>query len=507
MSADREDLSKLLSSASLVFLGTLVSSGSGLLERAIIGRMLSPDGYGEFSIALAVFTLGATLGAAGFTQGIPRFMARFDNIRDTRGAWLTGLVISTGFSAAIVLVLLFGAPYIVPRLFESEEAFLVFAIFALAIPVYVCFKMGIGAIRGEENTRYKVLTQNLAYPLFRIALITGLLVTGAGLIATGLGYLIALLAVAALTYVFLNRLMPLQGEFTFHTREMTIFSAPLVISTVMNVLLTRTDTLMLGYFRASSEVGIYNAAYPLAGAMAIVLGAFGYLYLPMASRLDSEEGGSVGRVYQVTTKWLYLIAFPGFVTLIAFPEEILSIVFGSNYVAGGTALVILAIGTFTNAAVGRNRETLSALGATNFILLSNVVAFGFNFVANLLLIPRYGFMGAAVASASSYFLLNLIVFGVLRLKYDITPFYRKSLRAYVILPLIIVPIGLFVGNALHGNIPIIVLFGISVGVLTITVAALAGALEPDDIVLIEFAEDATNLRIPLLRRFIPDSGK
>lgn len=507
MSAVRGDLSKLLSSASLVFLGALVSSASGLLERAIIGRLLSPVGYGEFSLALAVFTLGATLGAAGFTQGVPRFMARFDDPRDARGAWLTGLGISLGLSTVISLGLLATAPLVVPRLFESDDASLLFTIFVVAIPVYVCFRIGISAIRGEENTRYKVLTQDLLYPLGRIALVAGLLLAGVGLAATGLGYLLALVGVTVLVYVSLDRLVSLRGEFRLHPREMTAFSAPLIVSTVMTVLLTRTDTLMLGYFRSSNEVGIYNAAYPLAGSMAIVLGAFGYLYLPMASRLDSDQDRAVGRVYQVTTKWLYLIAFPGFVTLVSFPDEILAIVFGGEYTAGGTALVILAVGTFTNAAVGRNRETLSALGATNLILLSNLFAFAFNFAVNLLLIPRYGFIGAAVASAGSYVLLNLIVYTALRWQFDITPFYSKSIRVYVALPFVVVPIGVFVGRTLHGTLPIVALFGVLASVLTVLVTAAFGGLEADDIVLVEFVEETTDSRIPVIRRFIPGAGE
>lgn len=507
MSADRGDLSKLLSSASLVFLGTLVSSASGLLERAIIGRILSPNGYGEFSIALAVFMLGTTLGAAGFNQGVPRFMARFDNPRDIRGAWLTGLVISLGFSTALCIGLLLTTPLLAPRLFESDARGFLFSVFVLSIPVYVSFKIGIGAIRGNENTRYKVLTEDLLYPVVRISLVAGLLLSGVGLAATGLGYLGALLVVTLLVYVFLNRLISLRGEFTFHAREMTTFSAPLIVSSMMNMLLARTDTLMLGYFRTSSEVGIYNAAYPLAGGMAILLAAFGYLYLPMASRLDSEERGSVGSVYQLTTKWLFLLIFPGFVTMIVFPHEILSIVFGSEYAVGGTALVILAVGTFTNAAVGRNRETLSALGATNFILLSNGVAFVFNFVVNMVLIPTYGFTGAAVASASSYILLNLVVYAVLRSRFDITPFYRESIRVYVALPVVVVPIAAFVGRELQGTLPVVVIFGVFVGLLTVVVTAAFGGLEADDIVLIEFVEETTHIRVPIVRRLIPGADE
>lgn len=504
MEANSQDLSKLLSSASLVFVGAIISSTASLLERVVVARLLAPDPYGEFSIALAIFTLSTTLGVAGFTQGVPRYMARFENPVDVRGAWLTGLVISVILSSAITIALILGAPVIVPGLFESTAALWVYYAFAITIPLYSCFVIGVGAIRGLENTLYKILTQDLGYPLLKLGLLAIFLTLGIGLVGTGLAYLGAIVAVVVLTYMFLNRLILLPGPFRLHTRTMTAFSLPLIVSTIMSVLLTRTDTLMLGYFRSSSEVGIYNAAYPLAGILTVVLGAFGYMYLPVASRIDSEEEGSVERVYEVTTKWIYLIIFPAFVTLLVFPHQIVSIVFGTEYSAGGAALSILAIGFFTNAAVGRNRETLSALGATTFILVSNVVAFIINFVLNLVLIPLYGFMGAAVASASSFVALNFVVYLFLRSQFGITPFNRRSKRVFIALPVVLIPVGFLVQVIIPSTVPGVFVFVCMMTVLTIVLVVVIQGLEPEDEVIIDFVEDTTGLHIPIVRDYIPN---
>lgn len=498
------NLSKLLSSAVLVFVGTLLSSSTTLLERVIVGRLLSPSAYGEFNVALSVFTLSATLGVAGFAQGVPRYMARFDDIRDVRGAWLTGLVITVGISTVIAGGLALGSPVVVPRLFDSVEATTLFLLFVGSIPLYISFRIGIGAIRGMENTRYKIITQNIGYPGLRLVFVTGLLLLNVGLVATGLGYLAALVVATFITYLLLNRILPLRGAFRLHTREMVVFSAPLVISTIMSTLLTHTDTLMLGYFRPSSEVGIYSAAYPIARGLTLVLGAFGYMYLPVASRLDSNEGESVERVYEVTTKWMFLLVFPLFVTLLVYPDPIITMVFGREYVAGGAALGILAVGFFTTAAVGRNRETLSALGATEFILVSNLVAFGFNFLLNLVLIPRYGFMGAAVASAGSIVVLNVVVYLFLRTRFGITPFNGRSTRAFVALPAVVVPLGFAFRGLVPGSPAVVVVFAIAFTVLTVVTVLATGSLEPEDIVVIELVEDRADVRIPFVRRYIPD---
>ncbi|WP_336343290.1 flippase [Halalkalicoccus ordinarius] len=504
MGASSDDLSKLLSSAVLVFAGAIISSIATLAERVAVGRLLSPSAYGEFSIALAVFTLGSTIGAAGLQQGVPRFMARFTDSSDIRGAWLTGVCISLMMSLAIAGILILGSPVLIPRLFETTDAEPMFYMFVLAIPLYVMFAIGVAAVRGMENTRYKVLTEDLGYPLIRIGLIVLFLLSGISLFGTGVAYVVALAAMAFLVYFYLNRLFSLRGEFHLHIREMAMFSFPLIVSTIMTILLTRTDTLMLGYFRTSAETGIYNAAYPLANSLTVILSAFGYMYLPVASRVDKDDDGSVEDVYSITTKWIFMAAFPAFVILLVFPSQIISIIFGSEYGAGGAALSVLALGFFTNAAVGRNRETLSALGATNFILISNLVAFSVNICLNLILIPRYGFIGAAVASAVSFIALNVVVYLFLLHKFDITPFSYHSTRVFISLPVIFIPSGFLMKYILPTSVLSMVLTGVLIGVLSIMTVALIGGFESGDIALIDIIEEKMGVEIPFLRNYIPD---
>jgi len=504
--AETDDaLAKLLSSTVLVLVGMVVSSSAKLLERILLGRLLPPNAYGEFSIGLAIFTLGTTVGAAGYTQGIPRFMARFEDPRDVRGAWLTGLVFTVGISLAIAVALVAGAPFIVSRLFESQTSTVLFGLFAISIPLYVCFEVGVSAIRGQENTTYKILTQNLCYPGLRLLLIIGFLSLGTGVVASALGYVAALLVTIPVTYLLLSRLFPIRGDFRFHGREMTAFSAPLVVSSIMATLLTRTDTLMLGYFRPSSEVAVYNTAYPLAGVLTIVLGAIGYMYLPVASRLDGSDEDGVERIYEVTTKWIYLLVFPLFLSMLLYPSVIISTAFGPEYVAGSSALSVLAVGFFTNAAVGRNRETLSALGETSLILVSNVVAFALNLALNLLLIPLYGFMGAAVASAASYLALNAVVYLFLWRRFDITPFNRRSARAFVAIPVLLIPLGYAFRRSTSESLTALLAFVVVFSSLTVAVALAVRSLQAEDLVVIEFIESRTSVKIPLVRDYIPEA--
>ncbi len=503
---DREtELSAILSSAAIVLVGGIVSSVAQLGERIVIGRLLSPDAYGEVSIGLALLTITVTIALAGCSQGVSRFIPRYDNAEDQRGVWVSGLILTAIFSLVISAVMFVSADVIAANLFETDEAVTLIRLLALALPFVAGFRIAVATIRGFENTVYPMAIQNFFYPLFRIALITVLLLAGMAIAVVGIAYLLAAILAFLLANVLLRRVMRLRGEYQTHTKELLVFSAPLIVSTVVGVMLTTTDTLMLGFFRSSYEVGMYDAAYPIASGLTVVLGAFGFLYLPIVSRLDADgERGAIDDIYATTTKWVYVITFPAFLLLVVFPHDVITFVFGESYAEAAAVLPILAVGFFLSAAAGRDRETLSAIGVTTWIAIGNVIGITMNITINLLLIPQFGFMGAGVASVVSLITQHGIICGVLAIRYDITPISPEALRCYLALPAVLLPLAYFLSPWIAISIVTVVPFLVAVGLGSVVVLGLAGGLEPDDLAVITLFEDKLGVSIPLVRRWIPD---
>ena len=504
-SADERDLSTLLSSATLVLVGQIVYSASKLGERVVIARLLSPESYGEVSIGLAVMSVVATVAMVGLRQGVPRYISRYDDERDVRGAWLTGIVIAGVVGVVLAAGMALGAVPIVNVLFDRDGSVALVVVFALAIPFVIGLQVGISAIRGLENTIYRTYTRDLLYPGLRLVILIALLAAGVGILAAGYAYLIAAAVTFVAVHLLLNRLIPLVGEVRTHAREMLLFSIPLVISTLLSRLLTRTDTIMLGYFRPSYEVGLYSAAFPLASALALILSSFGFMYLPIASRLDAEDKrDEVDAIYKLTTKWIYVLTFPAFLTLIVFPGDVLSVVFGTQYAPASTALSILTIGFFTRAAFGRSRETISALGYTTYLLVTNTFAFILNVGLNLLLIPQYGPTGAAIASAVSFVGLNLAVFVFLDRRFGISPFSKSTLRTVVVLPFFLFPPTLLIASRVSLSLLTLLVFIIAASIGSVVIVATTGCLQPEDEIPIAFIEDRIGTEVPFIRRFVPE---
>ncbi|AGB31198.1 polysaccharide biosynthesis protein [Natrinema pellirubrum DSM 15624] len=504
---DEHDVSKLLSSAVLIGAGQVFYSVSQLLERIVVARLLTTDAYGEVSIGLAILTFVTTVGLLGMRGGVPRYMSRFDDEENERGVWLTGVVIAGVASLVLTAVLLGSAGILSDLLFERAGSNGLVTLFVACIPFTVGLELAVAGIRGRENTLYRTYARDLLYPTSRLLFLAGFLLAGLGVHAAAMAYLLGAIVSCALACYLLDRLVPLVGSARLRLRELLVFSVPLVFATVLSNMLTRTDTLMLGYFRPSREVGLYSAAYPLASGMLLVLSSFGFMYLPLASRLDSEnERAEVGSIYELTTKWVYILTFPLFLTFVVFSSDVLTIVFGQRYATAGNALSILAIGFFTSAMFGRNRETLSALGYTTAIMGANGLAFLINVALNLVLIPRYGYMGAAMTSMFSFVVLNLTVYAILKLKYDITPFSKWSRRTFVVLPATLFPVAFLLRGSVSLTAVTLPLFLVGTGLCSIAIVSLAGCLQPADRIPISLLEQRLDVTVPFVHRYLPESN-
>jgi O-antigen/teichoic acid export membrane protein len=498
-------LTTLLTSAGLVTVGKLVGSFTTVGERVIVGRMLTPDAYGEVSVGLALLAFATTASLVGFSQGVPRYISRFEDDADRRGVWVGGMLVTGIVALVLTTILLLNVEWLTETLLAEADSPRMLALFVLALPFVIGLKVTVAAIRGHGNTVYRIYAQDLAYPLTRIVLLVALLYAGFNVLAAGYAYLVGATLAFGVSLVLLHKLTTLRGEVRTHVREVGRFSLPVVVSGVLATLLTRTDTLMLSYFRDTYEVGQYSAAYPIANGLIIVISSFGFLYLPMASQLDAEdEHDEIDSIYTVSTKWIYLVTFPALLTFVLFAGDVVEIVFGGAYDEAPIALAILSVGFFTNAIGGRNRETISALGVTTYLMVVNGFAFAINVVLNLYLIPPYGLVGAAVASATAYGVLNFTACAILWYRWGITPLSRRSVKTFLVLPLALFPPAYLLAPYVSLSIVTILPWLVAVGLCSIAVVAVTGCLQQEDRIVLESIENTVGIRIPLIRRFFPE---
>lgn len=502
------DLSTLVSSASLVLVGSLFGAASKLVEQFIIGNVLSTGAYGEVNTALSIMSLSTTIALVGLDEGVPRFISRFDDSRDRRGIWLVGLAVAGSIGIAIALGFILARDRLLAVLFEAGTPVLLPVLFALSIPFFTGLRVAVGTIRGHENTIYRTYAYDLLYNGLRLVALVVLLLAGLGVLAAGYAYLLATVVAFVVAHALLNRLLDFYGRYRTHTRALVRFSAPLVVASAVSTLFAQIDTLMLASFASSEAVGFYNYGYQLAAGLPVILSVFGFLYMPLASRLDADGNRrEVDRVYTVTTKWIYIAAFPVLLAFVAFSGDVVSMFFSDADGRSAAVLAVLAVGFFMSAANGRCQDTLSAFGYTGYILVVNIFSAVVNVALNVALIPAFGVIGAAVASALSYFTLNATALLVLWRFTGITPFSKESLTTFVVLPLALFPPAVALSQAMKLSILTLPVFGIVAGLAAVVLVVATGCLQPEDEIPLNLIEERLGIRIPFIRHYIPSNER
>ncbi|AIF70345.1 polysaccharide biosynthesis protein [Palaeococcus pacificus DY20341] len=453
MSEASQALQRIAKGTGIVFFGTVFWLFFEFLSRAIIARHYSTSEYGVFNLALTVLSIALVIATLGFQNSLPREVAFYREKEPSRVRDLisTALIIVAVNSIIWVIVLILGAEDIAQIFNETRLAYAL-KIVAFALPFSALIGTIIPISQGFGRVREKVYFQNVVYPtLFLIFVIAG------ALLNLPFAYVFfAYIAAQAFTLLALIFDVLKVKLFEFKTsldlklgRGLIVFSLPLLFTGLLGFVMTWADTLMLGYYKSSEVVGLYNAASPLAKLLPIFLGSASFLYVPIASRLYAQEKiGEMGRVYQILTKWVFLLTLPLFAVMFLFPEATIGFFFGAKYTSAAPALRILALGFMFHTFLGLNGWSLIIVKESKFISFSTFIAAVFNIILNALLIPPYGMKGAAVATAVSYFISNVLNSFRLYRRTKIHPFSWNYVK-----PLVISFVLLGLIQSLHLRVP------------------------------------------------------
>jgi O-antigen/teichoic acid export membrane protein len=437
-----DSLRKLTKGSGVIFAGTVIGMVLFYISRVLIGRLFTPAEYGIFSLGtmfVGFFTLISLLGLQeGVSRQIAYYLGRGDFRKVRRvifSSIRTVLLISIIISA--ILFLLSGIISI--KIFHNPSFSEPFRIFIISIPAFSLIYILTSISRGFDRTRERVYFQNILngslFLLFLIFIAVFKLTSNAVVYAFVLSTVITSLAF----WVYVRKeSFYLSGKFknslfgfslNLIDRKLLFFSLPLLGISLLDNISSWIDSLMLGYLKNTELVGIYNGALPLARFIPSILGATAFIYLPVITKLYSQNmEKEAKRVYAVLTKWVFFLTLPFFLLLFLFPEAVLVNSFGVNYVGAKLPLQILALGFLVHVFFGLNGGTLLALGETRFLMWTSLFATVSGAFLNWLLIPSLGIVGAAASTAFVVLIFKLIRSGKLYFSYRIHPFTRNYLK-------------------------------------------------------------------------------
>ncbi len=388
----------------------LITATSSLLITIIIGRSLGPSGYGDFT---KIFT----------------FVGYFYTVADF-GFNAIYIKLTTGQQESALIRALVGLRLIV-SVFLASVAILISLILPYSANLGTGFsplvKIGIVIASITIVTQALITSTNaffqkkLRYDLSAIASVAGTLIIlvstvlaallKASLLIYALAYVLGGMAIVIVAYLIISNFykVSLLPEFSKMSSKHLISGAwPIGIALFFNLVYFRVDILILSYSRSSSQVGLYGLAYQFfEAALAIPIFFSNALYPQLANLFKSDKNE-----YKKQIKFwsLALLMFSIALTIGLFVAAFfIPVLLGPGFAASQVALRILALGMpfffvsalFWHMLIIHDKQktliTVYAIGAV------------FNVLANLIFIPKYGFLAASIITVVSEAVITVLL--------------------------------------------------------------------------------------------------
>jgi O-antigen/teichoic acid export membrane protein len=397
-----------------------ISIANSIVLWAVVARWRTPEELGRFTIVMSVGTIFIMLCSLGLGPYLTSEIAR----RKQRHAFIAS---ATGYLlawSAVCAVAMIATGFAVS---DSAEVHLAIAILSLALlptglisiaePVFTA--AGRSRVIAQATTVENLL--RTIVPLVVLARGYGLPWVFAVLV---LGRLMACAIYALVARGHLAALRQAQWPLV---REIARHTPTFAGVTVLATLHWQMAAVLAGKLGGEAVAAQFGVASRVMIPVSVLLASFATVIQPAASRLAAVSLSGLGEFLSRNVKLVLALALPMAVGILLLGRDALTLVFGPHYASAALPLSLLSISIIPFSLVMITARGLVATGKQQIDLLGNAAAVAANLAFNLLLIPRYGATGAAIAQ-----LLSVTILAAVEVGYATRRLFRlELLRALV----------------------------------------------------------------------------
>ncbi len=449
----KENLRLIAKSSIIVFFGILLSKILTYLYRIIVARHFGPEVYGIFALAVMISGWFIALSTAGLTEGMGRFLPLYQSKNKREYikylfSFSSTILVVTSLLMGILLFLTSGL--IANNLFHNSELKVFLQIFSVSIPFSVLSSVFLGVLKSFREISWHSFIFNILQNAAKITFLLFLILLGLDIISIPLSYIAGIITMFMASYLVSNRKFKyIFSKYKLSSYQKSVlskslikYSLPMVFFGVISMMFYWIDSFFIGYYKSPLEVGIYNAAVPIAMLLMLVPELFIHIFFPIiVNEYSKNKIFVIEELSKQITKWILIINLPFFALLVLFPGAAINLLFGSEYLVAQTSLRILAIGVLISSLLVVSSQLIYMVGKSKTILLNIIIASLVNVVLNIILIPQptilgisnsNGINGAAIATTISLILLNLLSVIQARKTLSINIVRRKALRVVLV---------------------------------------------------------------------------
>jgi O-antigen/teichoic acid export membrane protein len=406
--------------SSLFVIGRILSLGTNFLTQVLIVRYLTKADYGAFAYALSLVAFIETIVTLGLDRAITRFIPIYDEQKDYARLFGTIIFVITAIvSLSVGIILLFFGlkGFISQNLISDAQAASLLSILIFLSPLQALSNLINGMFAVLSSPKAIFFRRYVFGPGLRILVILLLISTNQLVSFLAIGYTLSGLFVVVFFGIWLYRIMKEAqlfdrvdfDELRFPVKEVLSFTVPLLASDVLYMTMGTINTVILELYHNTEAIASLGAVLPLARMNQLVLATFALLYTPAAARLFArQDKEGINTLYWKNAVWTAVLSFPIFAMTFSFARPLTLLLFQERYASSAAIMAVLSVGYYFDAALGQNGLTLKVMGKLRYVTVIYLAAAVINVSLNLILIPKYGALGAAFGTAGTLILFNLM---------------------------------------------------------------------------------------------------
>ncbi|QIO24590.1 oligosaccharide flippase family protein [Haloarcula sp. JP-L23] len=398
----------ILSGVLSVVSGKILTLIVTLVTMPLLYRFLGPAKFGAYTTVMSIHALFMIFVSSGITNGVRKFVAEDRDSGDWednvvgfyfRMATLLAVLGALGYLGAVRLGLV--AQYFDPS-FEPYFTLMVFMVVAAQFWGYARRTlMGFGLERYSEPLK-------VFYHVAFAAVSLSLVYYGFGVIGALAGQILGTAMVAVIGVALVMRRVSVRSILLPTTsslprQQMLTYNTMAVALTVFQMSLYHVDIIMLQSLAGSTQVGNYKTALTLAEFLWFVPMTLQTVYVHSTSELWSQDRTDrIASLASRTTRYTLLLTTVMALGLASLAETVVPMYWGAKAAPAVTPLLFLLPGALGFAAVRPTIAIEEGHGTLRYSVIATGASAVINLTLNLLLIPRYGMTGAAIATSVGY---------------------------------------------------------------------------------------------------------
>jgi O-antigen/teichoic acid export membrane protein len=453
----------------------------------IVARLLGPENYGLFVLSLAIPLLFASLIDFGVNPALTRFSAKLRTENKTQqaaGILKSGLLFKLILSIAMSTICFIFSDSLATFILNRPQIGFLVKLASSLVLLQTIFRTLNSAFIGLDKMQGNALTMNLQ-SIAKTTLSPILVILGFGVIGALAGhitsYLIGCIGGSLLFSKYYKRLgNPVNNSFSNNLKTMVDYGFPIYLSTLLILILSRYQTILLAFFVSNAEIGNFTIATTLSTLITILIFPLAVLF-PAFSKVNPHSN-DLKKLFKLSVKYTALLIIPATIIVAILSKNIVQTLYGQSY---HLAPHFLSLYILTYLYTGAGSIVLTHLfngtGQTKTVLKYNLL----NLLAFLPLAPTltmsYGIPGLITALLTSNLISLTYGLTTATKKFNLTPDFKASLKIYTAAFLSALPTLLFLQLSPLQNLPNLIIGGGLYLLTYLTLTPLTGAITRSDI--------------------------